>query len=199
MASYSRNSTTVSLVDPPQGPVSLSLDQTFLPYHSLPELSKTMIIRLVPATDSIHVALRNCGYCPLLEVVALTASHVAHRASLFANSVCIQSSTDALDQVLLRHSRRFPPFYCVFEQHGSVGGEQHITSYFRCRDQRKCHFNQLQLPSLCSHERSRLLWTRRLFSPVIDIKKHYGNNVFMTMEQVLAMSGSKEPLKLSYE
>lgn len=91
------NSTTVSLVDPPQGPASLSLEQTFLPYHSLPELSKTMIIRLVPATDSIHVALRNCGYCPLLEVVALAASHVAYRASFFANSVCVQSSTDSVD------------------------------------------------------------------------------------------------------
>ena len=27
-----------------------------------------MVIRLIPATDTIHAALRSCGYCPLLEV-----------------------------------------------------------------------------------------------------------------------------------
>ena len=120
----SRKSTTVSLVSGSPDALCLSIgEQSFLPYQTLPELSKTMVIRLIPSTDSIHAAIRSYGYCPLLEVFSAIVCDVADRASLAEDPNHFQPSSVALGQVLLGSSRRFPAFYRCVEQSGCVGGE----------------------------------------------------------------------------
>ena len=152
-------------MSPSPDALGLSLgEQSFLPYQTLPELSKTMVIRLIPATDSIHSALRSCGYCPLLEVFAAVICDVADGASLAENPIHFQPSAIAVGQVLLRHSRRFPAVHRGVESSGRVGGEQRELHAEKAGVPREHDSHQHELASVLPNERPILFRLRRTVS-----------------------------------
>ena len=166
----SRKSTTVSLVSGSPDALCLSLgDQSFLPYQTLPELSKTMVIRLIPSTDSIHAAIRSCGYCPLLEVFSAIWCDVADRTSLTEDPIHFQSSSVALGQVLLGSSRRFPVVHRCVEQSGRVGGEQHELVHEETGIERERDSNKHELAVVFSNERSIVLRFRSSLRTLLSI------------------------------
>ncbi|KAK8814452.1 hypothetical protein WA538_000271 [Blastocystis sp. DL] len=174
-----KQSTTVSLTADPKPPTSKDplFQPLTLPRHVSGLPKETMVIRLVPATDVLDSALRSCGYTPLLELTVRTTftvrmlfAHLRTRWSKFCQRV----------QGVFRLTIAASSTTGVWVESRVSSKEPLVVS-----------------PHVVLSDTNSLLSNRMEKSA--GAAEAYGNSVGNSMEQLRALAGLGDPLKLSIE
>ena len=148
-----------------------------LPRHVSGLPKETMVIRLVPATDVLDSALRSCGYTPLLELTVRTTftvrmlfAHLRTRWSKFCQRV----------QGVFRLTIAASSTTGVWVESRVSSKEPLVVS-----------------PHVVLSDTNSLLSNRMEKSA--GAAEAYGNSVGNSMEQLRALAGLGDPLKLSID